>query len=602
MAPFLSKRDLQFQLYELLDTAALPSRPRFADHSREVYDDVLNLAYNVAEKYFANHAREADLNEPQVVDGKVRLVPGVQAAVDAFREAGFFSAHHDEELGGLQLPWVVMQAVQAHFQAANVGTSGYPFLTIGNANLQRVFGTPEQQRKYMQPLLEGRWLGTMALSEPHAGSGLADITTSATQRDDGTYSISGSKMWISGGEHELTENIVHLVLARIRGAPAGVKGISLFIVPRYRVNPDGSVGERNNVVLAGLNHKMGYRGTTNTLLNFGEGGETVGELIGEPGRGLSAMFHMMNEARIGVGMGAVMLGYAGYLASLEYARDRRQGRHASSKDPLSPPIPIIEHADVKRLLLRQKAIVEAGLSLGLYASSLVDDIQTGPPEQRADTELLLDLLTPLVKSWPSKYSQEALSDAIQVMGGAGYTRDYPVEMYYRDNRLNPIHEGTEGIQGNDLLGRKVTQSGGRGLMVLDHEIYKSLQDALPLAEQFAEVRSIRDALEQAVQLNLNAFQTILAKQDSIGPDLFLANANSALEMLGHTVVGWMWLRQAAAAARALPDAKGDDADFYRGKLQAARFFAVYELPKVKAHAELLASADSTTHDMHGEWF
>ena len=598
MPPFLSKRDLQFQLYEVLDTDSLTSRPRFADHSREVYDDVLSLAYNVADKYFANHTREADLNEPHVVDGKVKLVPGVGAAMKAFREAGFFSAHHDEELGGLQLPWVVMQAVQAHFQAANMGSSGYPFLTIGNANLQREFASPEQQQKYMLPLLTGRWFGTMALSEPHAGSGLADITTSATQRDDGKYSINGTKMWISGGEHELAENIVHLVLARIKGAPAGVKGISLFIVPRYRVNADGSVGDSNNIVLAGLNHKMGYRGTSNTLLNFGEGGETTAELIGEPGRGLSYMFHMMNEARIGVGMGAVMLGYAGYMASLDYAKERKQGRHASSKDPSGPMVSIIEHADVKRLLLRQKSFVEGGLALGLYASSLVDDLATGPKDQKADLSLLLDLLTPIVKSWPSKYSQESLSDAIQVLGGAGYTRDYPVEMYYRDNRLNPIHEGTEGIQGNDLLGRKVTQANGRGLQVLLEQIGADLK----ASEGLEGVAEIRAALQTAASQCQAAFSAIVGRAAELGPDLYLANANSALEMLGHTVVGWMWLRQGVAAAHKLPEARGDDADFYQGKLQAARFFAVYELPKVKPHADLLASADRTTHDMHGEWF
>ena len=598
MPPFLSKRDLQFQLYEVLNTESLISRPRFADHSREVYDDVLALAYNVADKYFANHTREADLNEPHVVEGKVKLVPGVGAAMKAFRDAGFFSAHHDEELGGLQLPWVVMQAVQAHFQAANMGSSGYPFLTIGNANLQREFASPEQQQKYMLPLLTGRWFGTMALSEPHAGSGLADITTSATQRDDGKYSINGTKMWISGGEHELAENIVHLVLARIKGAPAGVKGISLFIVPRYRVNADGSVGDSNNIVLAGLNHKMGYRGTSNTLLNFGEGGETTAELIGEPGRGLSYMFHMMNEARIGVGMGAVMLGYAGYMASLDYAKERKQGRHASSKDPSGPMVSIIEHADVKRLLLRQKSFVEGGLALGLYASSLVDDLATGPEDQKADLSLLLDLLTPIVKSWPSKYSQESLSDAIQVLGGAGYTRDYPIEMYYRDNRLNPIHEGTEGIQGNDLLGRKVTQAGGRGRAVLLEHIGADLK----ASERLESVAEIRSALKTAVVQCEAAFTAILSRATELGPDLYLANANSALEMLGHTVVGWMWLRQAATAARKLPEARADDDKFYRGKLQAARFFAVYELPKVKAHADLLASADRTTFDMQGEWF
>lgn len=598
MAPFLNRRDLQFQLFEALDTEALTARPRFAEHSREVYEDILNVAYTVADRYFANHTREGDLNEPHVVGGRVQLPAAVGEAMRAFREAGFFSAHHDEELGGLQLPWVVMQAVQAHFQAANVGSSGYPFLTIGNANLQRIFASPEQQRRYMLPLLEGRWFGTMALSEPQAGSGLADITTTATPLADGTYAISGTKMWISGGEHELSENIVHLVLARIAGGPAGVKGISLFLVPRYRVQEDGSVGESNHVVLAGLNHKMGYRGTTNTLLNFGEGGQTVGEIVGEPGRGLAQMFHMMNEARIGVGMGAVMLGTAGYLASLEYARDRRQGRHASNKDPHAAPVPIIEHADVRRLLLRQKAFVEGGLALGLYASRLVDDLQTGPEAERTDTGLLLDLLTPIVKSWPSRYSQEALSDAIQVMGGAGYTRDFPVEMYYRDNRLNPIHEGTEGIQGNDLLGRKLTQAGGRGLEIL----LARIQADLNASDDLSGLDDIRAALRTAVTQCTAALGALLPRAAELGPDLLLANANSALEMLGHTVVGWMWLRQATAAARALPGARPSDQPFYQGKLHAARFYATHELPKVRAHADLLASADRTTTDMHTDWF
>ena len=515
MAPFISKRDLSFQLFEVLRTEQLNQRPRFAEHSRELYEDVLNLAYNVADKYFANHTRISDLQEPQVVDGRVKLPPEVALGLKAFKEAGFFSAHHDEALGGLQLPWVVTQAVMANFQAANVSTTGYAFLTIGNANLQRVFNAKAQQQKYMMPLIEGRWFGTMALSEPQAGSGLADISTTATLQTDGTYAIRGSKMWISGGEHELSENIVHLVLARTEGAPAGIKGISLFLVPRYKINEDGSLGESNNVVLAGLNHKMGYRGTTNTLLNFGEGGDSIGELVGEAGKGLSQMFHMMNEARIGVGMGAVMLGYAGYLSSLEYAHQRRQGRLASDKNPFSEPVFIIEHADVKRMLLRQKSFVEGGLALGLYASALVDEQQTGPEDRLADVQWLLDLLTPLVKSWPSKYSQEALNDAIQVLGGAGYTRDYPIELYYRDNRLNSIHEGTEGIQANDLLGRKLLQGGGRGLTVLISRIEADLQ----VATGQENLKEIHAAVETALKTVQNSL-TPLFPAPKISPISF----------------------------------------------------------------------------------
>ncbi|PTA68559.1 acyl-CoA dehydrogenase [Deinococcus arcticus] len=598
MPPVLSRRDLNFQLFEVLDTAALTARARFSSHTREDYEAVLTLALDVAERHFAPYAREADEHEPTLREGRVVLPLSAQAAMQAFREAGFFSAHHDEELGGLALPWVVMQAAMAHFQAANIGYSGYPFLTIGNANLQRQFASPEQQRRYMMPLLEGRWFGTMALSEPQAGSGLADISTTATPRPDGTYAIRGTKMWISGGEHELTENIVHLVLARMAGGEAGVRGISLFLVPRFRLRQDGSPGETNHVVLAGLNHKLGYRGTVNTLLNFGEGGETVGELVGAPGQGLAQMFHMMNEARIGVGLGAVMLGSAGYQHSLAYARERRQGRRPGARDPLSPPVPIIEHADVRRLLLRQKATVEGGLALGLYACALVDDLHTGPQEARADTGLLLDLLTPIVKSWPSRHVQAALSDAIQVMGGAGYTRDFPVEMYYRDNRLNPIHEGTEGIQAADLLGRKLTQAGGRGLSVL----LTRLEADLAASEPLTGLDEIRSGVRGAAQAGPAALGALLARAADLGPERVLAGAHSALELLGGVVLGWMWLRQAAAAARALPTARGEDTAFYQGKLQAARFFALHELPRIRVHIELLAAADTTALDMSPEWF
>ena len=606
MPPFLDRRDLQFQLFEVLDTARLPERPRFAEHSGDFYRDVLATAYAVAERHFANHAREADLHEPRVVGGRVELPPAVAQAMRAYREAGFFSAHHDAELGGLQLPNVVFQAVQAHFQAANVSSASYPFLTIGNANLQRVFASPEQ-RRYLLPLIEGRWFGTMALSEPQAGSALADITTTAAEQPDGTYHLSGTKLWISGGDHELTENIVHLVLARVRGAPAGVRGISLFLVPKYRLREDGSPGEFNHVVLAGLNHKMGHRGTTNTLLNFGEGGETVGEIVGAPGDGLRQMFHMMNEARIGVGLGAVMSGSAGYQASLAYARERRQGRLPSHKDPLSPPVPLIQHADVRRMLVRQKCFVEGGLALCLYAASLVDDLSTGPAEEREDTALLLGLLTPLAKSWPSRYSQDALSDAIQVLGGAGYTRDHPVEMHYRNNRLNPIHEGTEGIQALDLLGRKLTQAGGRGLAAL----LARLRADLAASEAFPETAAIRAGVQEAAGHCTWALGEHARRAPERGPDLALANAHAALEMLGHTVVGWQWLRQATAAARALGPERGQGGgrpeehfheNFYRGKLQAARFFAAHELPKVALQAQLLAGAEASAYDMADEWF
>src|SRR5690606_5945302 len=319
-------------------------------------------------------------------------------------------------------------------------------------------------------------------SEPHAGSNLADIRTRAEPQEDGSYRLYGTKMWISGGEQDLSENIVHMVLAKIPGSPPGVKGISLFLVPKFRLDEDGNPAERNGVSLVGLNHKMGYRGTTNTLLNFGEKEPCVGYLMGKANEGLMCMFHMMNEARISVGMGAVTLGYAGYMHSLQYAKERPQGRLPGEKDPESPQVNIIEHADVKRMLLQQKAYVEGGLALTLYCGKLLDDSRTGDPALRKDLSIFMDLLTPIVKAWPSEYCLKANELAIQVLGGAGYTRDYPVERLYRDNRLNPIHEGTNGIQGMDLLGRKVRMNDGYAYQLLVQRVEQTIKEASAVSE------------------------------------------------------------------------------------------------------------------------
>src|SRR5688500_435279 len=350
----LSRRDLDFLLYEWLEVEHLTKRARFADHSRETFDAVLDLAAKVAAEQFAPHNKTADANEPTFDGERVHLIPEVKRALDAFAQTGLLAAGFDAAIGGMQLPQVVAMATLAWFQAANVGTGAYPFLTIGNANLLLAHGSPEMAETFVRPMVEGRYFGTMCLSEPQAGSSLSDITTRAEQREDGTYRLFGNKMWISAGDHELSENIVHLVLARMPGSPPGVKGISLFVVPKFLVGPGGALGERNDVVLAGLNHKMGYRGTVNTLLNFGEGRFTpggepgaVGYLVGEANRGLAYMFHMMNEARVGVGGGATALGYTGYLKSVRYARERAQGRPVAGKDPGVPQVPIIEHADVR---------------------------------------------------------------------------------------------------------------------------------------------------------------------------------------------------------------------------------------------------------------
>ena len=597
----LNRRDLDFILYELLDVESLTKRPRFAEHSRETFDAALDTAAKIAEEKFAPHNRKADLNEPRFENGRVKMIPEVAEAVLAFREAGFMAASQDFELGGMQLPWTVAQACFAWFSAANISTAGYPFLTVANANLIRTFGSPAQKSKYLPSLLSGRFLGTMCLSEPQAGSSLSDIRTIAHPREDGSYRMVGNKMWISAGEHELSENIVHLVLARIQGAPAGVKGISLFIVPKYRVNDDGTLSGRNDVALAGLNHKMGFRGTTNCVLNFGEQGGAYAELVGEPNRGLACMFHMMNEARIGVGMGATMLGYTGYLHALAYARERPQGRLPGGKNAQQPQVKIIEHADVKRMLLAQKAYVEGALALCLYCSMLVDESRTTENHTvRCEAELLLDILTPIAKAWPSQYCLEANSLAIQVHGGYGYTREYPVEQFYRDNRLNPIHEGTNGIQALDLLGRKAGMNGGAAMQLLARQTSATVRDAFSCeSEELRRCgRLLNDALDRVAAVTRNLLGVVARGEVDLG----LANASVYLDMMGHTVIGWIWLRQGLVALKKLETAHGADRDFYQGKLQACAFFFRWELPKTAQWSDLLESLDPTCLDMQDEWF
>lgn len=562
----------------------------FGQPDRDGHEPLIEAAVTLAAERFVTHAAKSDANEPTWDGERVRLVPEIGEALEAFIEGGFLAAPFPEAMGGLGLPYTVHQAMMAAFQAANPGTAAYPFLTSAAANLLQAFGDASQQQRFLRPMIEGRFFGTMCLSEPHAGSSLADLRCRAEPQPDGTYHLVGDKMWISAGEHDLSETIVHLVLARLPDAPPGVRGISLFLVPRNHVDAEGNVGARNGVSLIGLNHKMGYRGAVNTALAFGAEAPAVGELVGEPHHGLAAMFHMMNEARIGVGLGAAMIGYAGYRVSLAYAKERVQGRHPDAKG--GEAVPILEHADVRRMLLTQKVYVEGAMALTLYCARLVDDLdaaaESGERERLGD---LLSILTPIAKAWPSEFGLRANDHAIQILGGSGYTRDYPVERHYRDNRLNPIHEGTNGVQGIDLLGRKVMMHGGRAFGVLVAEIRGALERAASI-ESLAEER---EALARALQLATSTTETVGAAMGRGAVRRGLANATEYLHMLGHVVVGWMWLEQAIAAS-------GREDAFARGKLHAARFFSRYELTRVERQAALLASLDDSAITMADEWF
>ena len=619
-----TRATLDFLLHDWLGIESLAARARFADHSRETFDAVLDMCEKLAADKFAPFNRLVDTEEPWFDGEKVHLPEASHAASRAYAESGMLAAAQDYLVGGMQLPCVVEMAANAFFAKAGIGVGGGSMLTSGNANLLMAHGTPKQQAVFAHNEFNGRFAGTMCLSEPQAGSSLSDIATRAVPDGEGfdadplgpRYRLRGNKMWISNGEHELTENTVHLVLAKIPGPDGkpvpGTRGISLFIVPKKLVDEHGQLtGERNDVALAGLNHKLGYRGIPNTLLNFGEGKHPVrggsgdgldgagsgaiGYLVGRPGDGLRCMFHMMNEARIAVGLGAVMIGVAGYEASLAYAKERPQGRPVGvgGKDATQPQIAIVGHADVKRMLLAQKSYCEGALALELYCARLVDEQHTGAPEAAAEAALLLEMLTPIAKSWPSEWCLEANSLAIQILGGYGYTRDFPVEQYWRDNRLNMIHEGTHGIQGLDLLGRKVVMQQGAGLELLAAR----MSATIARAEGSTALGEHAQALASALARLRDATGAAWVGGE---PAAALANATPYLQAFGHVVLAWIWLDVALAAERRLAD--GADAATQRGRLQACRYFFRYELPRIDAWLGVVATRDDTCRAMEADWF
>ncbi|MDP3166703.1 MAG: acyl-CoA dehydrogenase [Hydrogenophaga sp.] len=595
---------LDFLLYNWLDAESLNQRERFADHSRETFDAVFDTCERIAREKYAPFNRLVDTQEPHF-DGETVILPqATHDAHKAYAGSGMLSAAQDYDEGGMQLPYTIEAAANCFFAMASVSI-GSSLLTKGNANLLLVHGTEAQKEVFARNEFAGRFSGTMCLSEPQAGSSLSDITTRAVPDGEDfeaealgpRYRLTGNKMWISSGEHELTENIIHLVLAKIPGPDGklipGTRGISLFIVPKKMVGADGQLtGERNDVALAGLNHKLGWRGTTNTLLNFGEGkypvagkAGAIGYLVGKPHEGLRCMFHMMNEARIGVGTAAVMLGMAGYYASLDYARNRPQGRPVgpAGKDVAQSQVRIIEHADVKRMLLAQKSYCEGALALELYCARLVDEQHTADAQAADEARLLLEVLTPIAKSWPSEWCLEANSLAIQIHGGYGYTRDFPVEQYWRDNRLNMIHEGTHGIQATDLLGRKVLMEGGKGLQLLAARINATIARAIQVPELAAHANALAQALQQVGATTQAAWATG-------NPTDALANAVPYMQGFGHTVLAWIWLDVALAALQA--DATKSIAAT-AGNMGALRYFYHYELPKISAWLQVVASRDPT---------
>lgn len=612
---FVSKRNLEFLLYEMFDMLSLTQYEYYQGQNRQMFDMVMNTSLKMAEDSFLPILAEMDREPPELAGDTVKVHPAVRKIMHDFGEGGWIGSIYPESLGGFQLPLMMDNACNFIFSAANYSAGVYPGLSKGAAGLIIHYGAQELIDAYVPKLLSGEWQGTMALTEPQAGSSLTDIATiaepiSETASNGGYYKMRGRKIFISAADHNGVDNVIHLMLAKIPGGPPGVKGISLFVVPKKRIGEDGKLVS-NDVIASELYHKMGYRGAPILGLSIGENGDCRGYLVGEPHQGLRYMFQMMNEARLGVGMGATAIASAAYYSALDYTRERAQGRklaetkHPTEKDPSRPQSLIIEHADVKRMLLFQKAIVEGSLSLLMQCSKYADLVKVLPeadtdhPEEKANLELLLDLLTPIAKSYPSEMGIQSISQSLQCLGGYGYCEDFPIEQYYRDARIHPIHEGTTGIHGMDLLGRKVVIKDGAAFQLFTEEVTL----AIHRAQSISELQPFADQLDKALDRLRGVTQHLLGLTQSAGRERSLADATLYLELFGIITIAWQWLIQGVVAQAALQEAHSTlDTDFYRGKLYTMRYFFRYELPKTLGLVDILMDDKNFTIEMESKYF
>ena len=595
---FISERNLRFLLYEVLDLESLTGYPYYQEFNRKMFDMVLDAAVKLSKDLMWPILEEMDQHPPQLVDGRVKVNSSVRKIMQECGQGGWIAAGFEEEFDGQQLPILFVSACRFIFMAANYSAGIYPELTAGAARLITSFGSKELIETYVPNMLNGNWQGTMAMTEPQAGSYLADITSAAYPTDGGYYRIKGQKIFISAGDHDGVDNVVHLMLAKIEGAPAGVKGISLFVVPKLIPNAEGHLVP-NDVTVTQVYHKLGYRGCPITELSIGDKDDCIGFLLGDPHKGLSYMFQMMNEARIGVGLGAAAIASAAYYAALDYAKQRSQGRNPSQKDPALAAVAIIDHADVKRMLLFQRSVVEGALALLLQSAKYADLEKVSTGGKKEKYSLLLDILTPVVKSYPSEMGILSVSQGLQCLGGYGYCQDFPLEQYYRDARIHPIHEGTTGIQGMDLLGRKVIMQDGRAYELYLEEIQRTIEKASGINQLASYTRKLENACE--LLQSVTAHMKSLASSE--GPEVFLADATVYLEFFSIIAVAWQWLKQMVSIHKGLEKKLSrSETQFYNGKFHAARFFFSYELPKIHGLAPRLMDSDRVTVEMQTELF
>jgi len=586
---FASEMNVKFLLYDVFDVCSLLEKPYYSHHNKKMFDMVLKAALKLSKDKLFPLLEDMDREEPELVAGEVKVHPSVPALMEEYGNGGWIGASFSESVGGEQLPLMITSCIKYFFTSANYSASVYPELTAGAAHLITAFGNEDLIKTYVPKMIDGKWQGTMALTEPDAGSSLADIATMAFDNEDGTYRIQGQKVFISAGDHNGVENVIHLMLGRIEGAPEGVKGISLFVVPKKRIQADGTL-INNDITVSQVFHKLGYKGAPITELVVGEQGETIGYLIGEPHKGLFYMFQMMNESRLGVGMGATGIASAAYYASLEYAKERLQGRKSGQKKIDQSQVPIIEHADVKRMLLFQRSIVEGSLALLIQCAKYADFATLTEGEEKEKNDLLLDILTPIAKSYPSEMSVLSTSQAVQCLGGYGYCKDFPVEQYYRDTRIHPIHEGTTGIQGMDLLGRKVIMKEGKAFQLYLEVVKETILSAGEAPTLQGQAKQLANALQQLEEVT--AFKII--QRAERGVEVFLADATLYLEYFGLITIGWQWLKQAVVALKMIPEAKKNQRDFLAGKQVTFNYFFAYELPKIQGLAIRLMDNEAVT--------
>ena len=573
---FMSLKNLKFTLHSRRGKYHFKTPDYLKGHTPKTIDMVLKAAFDLGKKVMHPVFEEMDRYPPALENGRVRVHESVRPMLETLGKDGWISASFPEKWEGDNMPASLLYCINFIFATSNYSASVYPFLTMGAANLILSFGSDKLQNAYLPPMLSGKWQGTMALTEPEAGSSLGDLCCEALPVEDGQYKINGEKIFISAGDHDGVNNVVHLMLARIKGAPSGTKGISLFLVPKFRPDEQGNLMD-NDVIVTQVFHKLGYRGAPIVGLRMGEKGNCTGYLVGKENKGLSYMFQMMNGARLEVGMGATAISTAAYHAALDYCRTRHQGRKIGAPRD-SAPVPIIQHPDVKRMLLFQRAVAEGSLALILQCG-MYEDILAKDPSQ-TDCHLLLELLTPIAKTYPSEMGILSTSNAIQCFGGYGYCDDFPVEQHFRDMRIHTIHEGTTGIQGMDLLGRKVVAENGRAMVLLKDEISETVK----AAKQYTGLEDMADALFSNMGLLEKVTMEIVAIAGKKGLDAYLANATLYLEMFGIVVIAWQWLSMAHAAAEKLEQKASKKADrlFYEGKIHVATYFYSHELAKVKS--------------------